>query len=441
VKILFILPEYYPHSGGGISTYYLHYIRALKPYCEKINVIVGSGYTQNDYTFNIDDIDIDYLRPELFKKYQFQFTKFNLFPEFKNNIAAAWAMNEQGGFGEDYDVIECTDFGLGFVPWVLKHNKPVITRLHGSTGQISLHETKKQNNLSDDFTKQTELLLLPVCDGLITHSTANQIFWNKLLAAEMVTKIAPVFSGSVSTPLQLTQRDLFGLVTARIQQWKGPVQLCDALSIIGHENSPQINWTGRDMPFTEKESTGQYLAATFPQIWNKSVVPQPALKNDQIRFMQQKARFGIVPSTWDMFNFSCIEFLAAGTPLICSEGAGASELIEHGKNGFKYADNNPLALAECIKLVNNLDENEYADMCAAAIETVNSKLAAGKLMPLNLSLYKTVIDKFKADEGNIYTNSIFEPSGEVHRIDEILDKQPIKLLLTYLFKRIRSKVS
>jgi len=143
-------------------------------------VIRSSIKDNNDHI--IDNIEVEYLRVDLYHKYLNKFSKFDLLPEFKKNIAAAWAMFDQANAGEGFDIIECTDYGLGFMPWVINHKKPVITRLHGSTGQIHLHETKIPDSLLIDLIRQTELLLLPVCDRLITHSNANQKFWRRWIS-------------------------------------------------------------------------------------------------------------------------------------------------------------------------------------------------------------------------------------------------------------------
>ena len=58
---MFILPEYYPHSGAGISTYYQHYIKAIKPYCNRIKVLVGSGYLQGGNSLSVDGVEIEFL--------------------------------------------------------------------------------------------------------------------------------------------------------------------------------------------------------------------------------------------------------------------------------------------------------------------------------------------------------------------------------------------
>lgn len=440
MKVLFILPEYYPHSGGGIATYYLNYIKALQPHCDKIKVIAGSGYTNGNDSFTHEGAEVEYLKPGVYQKYLHKFTRFNLSPEFKQNMTAAWAMHEQANAGDGFDIIECTDFGLGFIPWVIQHQKPVITRLHGSSGQISWHETNQSDNLLTDFTKQTELLLLPDCDVLISHSTANQTFWNQQFATKPVIKIAPVFYSVIQKPAPFTERENYGLVTARIQQWKGPIPLCEALSKMNAAETPQIKWVGRDMLFADKQSTGKYLQERFPQVWNKTIVPQQPVANTQIRELQQQARFGIVPSTWDMFNFTVLEFMAAGTPVICSDGAGAAYLITHGKNGFKYPAMDTGALANCIDQLNKMDSHTYMQMAMAGIETVNEQLSAENIIPQNLQLYKSAVENFKAPSPNQYLETIYMPDDKAHKIDDILKTQPLKLLSSYTLKRLKAKL-
>jgi len=439
MRILFILPEYYPHSGGGISTYYLHYLKALRPFCEKIKVIVGSGYTCSDQTYHVDGIEIEYLTPQFFSDASRQFDKFSLWPDLKNNLAAAWAMYEQAKHGEGFDLVECTDFALGYIPWVMLHNRPVITRLHGSAGQIHLHETNKNDELSTDFYMQTELLTLPCSDRLITYSGANQKFWAGTIGHPVV-KIDPVFETDNAVPLPRRARDPYGLVTARVQEWKGPVQLCEALSKMAECDLPPIHWFGRDMLYKNRQSTTEFLRETYPAVWDHKILPFTPLPNAAITELQRKALFGIVPSTWDMFNFTCLEFMAFGTPLICSDGAGASDLIEHGLNGLKYSANDARGFAACLREITRLGNEDYDRLARSGVATVKEKLSGEKLIPLNLQQYHAVLDNFKPRGVNDFIKHIYMPSGKAAGITETLDKLPLKTIMNYTLTRALSKL-
>ena len=438
MNILFVLPEYYPHSGGGISTYYLHYISALKPHCNRVKVIIGSGYLQKHDKFNHNGIEVEYLDPELYDQYRLQFTAYDLLPEFKNNIAASWAIWQQANGGDGFDVIECTDFGLGFIPWVIQKQKPVITRMHGSTGQIALHENNSDTRISINAFMQAELDLLPLCDRMITHSAANRDFWKSIIPKATISYLQPVFKRDHQHPVAFADREDHGLVTARIQKWKGPAELCEALKISNHAGD--IKWFGRDTSYSKTHTTAQHLFANYPGIWSKQIITSSPVPNTEVQAMQQHAKFGLIPSVWDMFNFTCIEFLAAGTPVICSDGAGASELIKHGVNGYVYAAANPAELAGCIEAVNSLTTQQYTAMAMAGQQTINDLLSSEVLMPLYMEEYNAVMARFKPGASNIFLNSIYSPSNQHHSIADVLDKQPLNKLVNYVKNRVLSKI-
>ncbi|WP_307292285.1 glycosyltransferase family 4 protein [Pedobacter agri] len=436
MNILFILPEYLPHSGGGISTYYQHYITALKPHVTKIKVIVGSGYVQSDDTFELDGVKVEYLKPILHQKYLKCFSQYDLAPDFKANLASAWAMWEQIQNGDGYDLIECTDFGLGFVPGIIQHQKPIVVRLHGSSGQIALYENSLRNFGVSLYTS-TELNLLARCDSLITHSKANQQFWKEIFPNKKIEHFYPIYE-NLHPPVPFNQRNNVGLVTSRIQKWKGPITVCEALSEM--TNPPKIKWIGRDMDFSAQQSTAEYLREHFPTIWKKQVVMEKPMPNAAVVSQQQQAKFGLIPSSWDMFNFTCLEFLSLGTPVVCSDGAGASELIKDGENGFKFKANDKHSLIIALDKANNLDQYTFSRITAAGLEIVQTQLSAATLLPLYLAHYQRLIASFKPTTRNILLEELYQPKDGMHKLDENLDKLPLKRLLYYIVKRISSKI-
>ncbi|TCC92252.1 glycosyltransferase family 1 protein [Pedobacter frigiditerrae] len=437
LKVLFILPEYYPHSGGGISTYYINYINSLLPFCEKIKVIIGSGYFQGDVSTTYNGIEIEHLKPQLFEKYFQKFKHYDIFLEHRKGLAASWAMQEQSEYGKDYDIIECTDFGLGYIAWLINQKKPVITRLHGSEGQIEINEPSLNRNLIGNINKLTEYSLLLVSTKLVTYSTANKLFWQQIFPNKPIDLIHPTFNAAIG--LSLKYKNSFATVLGRIQQWKGPDILCEALTGLDFKIEP-INWFGRDTMYSSTVSTTQKLSNKYPLVWNTYILHKLPVNNEHIPLIQQQTKFGIIPSTWDMFNFTCIEFLSVGTPVICSEGAGASELVIDGVNGFKYPDNDPIKLRECLYRASILTNDQYAEMSKKAIETIHNKLAPNIIIPKNLEIYQDSISSFSVQKTNAYLEKIFSPSDHGYSYNEILDQQPLKTLLNYLSKRIIQKL-
>lgn len=437
MKILFILPEYYPHSGGGISTYYLHYIKALKNEVDEICVLVGSGYTQSEDIFNIDGIKIEYLKPTIYKNYLNKFSKFDLVPEYRNNIAAAWAMWKQSNEGAGFDIIECTDFGLGFVPWLVNHKLPVVTRLHGSTGQIDLYETHFKTGLSGDLHRQAELILLNYADKLISHSLANKIYWENILRKN-VELVFTIFSNE-QVFVSLNEKENYGIVCGRIQDWKGPDILSKAIELLQVEK-PIIKWFGRNTSFDGKIDKITHLQKSYPKIWGKQILPQEPLPHHKIIKIQKQAKFAVIPSTWDMFNFTGLEYLSSGTVLICSENAGVSELIENGVNGFKYSNNDPLELANCIEAVLKLNEREYKQIVENAKTTLLKNLDSKKILEANAQIYKHLLNINTYINDNVYLNELFKPIGNKYNLGDLLKNISLKKLIHYTLDRTIKKI-
>lgn len=438
LRVLFILPEYYPHSGGGISTYYLQYIKALKNVLSEIKVIVGSGYTQSDDIFKIDGITIEYLKPNIYQTYVTKFSKFDLIPEYRNNLAAAWAIWEQCNEGMDFDIIECTDFGLGFVPWLVNHKKPIVTRLHGSSGQIDLFETEYKIGLTADLYRQTELLLLEKSDALISHSLANKRYWENIFLQRKVELIYPVFINHEQI-IPFKEKANYAIVCARIQNWKGPDILCKALEQLS-DNSIPIKWFGKDTLFNDKITKSNQLSKDYPSVWNKMIIPQKPLPNKEIINIQKQAKFAIVPSTWDMFNFTGLEYLNSGTVLICSDGAGVSELIENGVNGYKYNKDDYLELANCILAASNLKEDTYQKIVENGKKTLIEELNPEQIIMSNISVYKKQVNAFIPQGKSLFIDEIFTPSTKQYPLDFSLDRIRLKSLIKYISLRLFKKL-
>ncbi|MCY1537708.1 hypothetical protein D9M68_732160 [compost metagenome] len=156
--------------------------------------------------------------------------------------------------------------------------------------------------------------------------------------------------------------------------------------------------------------------------------------------VQRKTKFGIIPSTWDMFNFTCVEFLSNSTPVICSAYAGASDLIIDGVNGFKYKNNNAIELSRCLEKAANLDESTYMEMSKQALQTVQQKLSPDIILPLNISVYEDLMNKELPTVMNDYLETIFKPSNNSDSVTTVLDQQPLKSLINYIFKRVKNKI-
>ena len=334
-KLLFIIPEFPPAYGGGIGTFYGHLLPALARSGAEVMAIVGSSLHTCSDLHQSDGLKIVPLDQQLVKNLRDSFSSLSLSPDLTSHLAVAWAAWRQANEGEGFDVVECTDWGLFFVPWLLStSNPPLVIRLHASDGQIAQHDPDSCPPLFGSLCQLIESALLPRAASLITYSHLNKNAWEKSLNC-------PVHYCPPPLPVEPSQASWkpcteHGLVIGRVQEWKGPRTLCEALGGLG-DNAPCIDWYGRVI-ISQRSGVPLdiQLMRDYPGIWGHRIIHYAPVAPSLIIEKQREASFFLVPSDWDVFNYTAAEAMASGCPVICSEGAGASELIQHGQNGFLF---------------------------------------------------------------------------------------------------------
>ncbi|MDP3386737.1 MAG: glycosyltransferase family 4 protein [Eubacteriales bacterium] len=106
------------------------------------------------------------------------------------------------------------------------------------------------------------------------------------------------------------------------------------------------------------------------------------ISHEEVLNYCKKADFSVFPSLADGFGFAVIESMAAGIPVICSENAGACDLIEDGVNGFIVEAGNAMQISEKIKWfyknpeeTNQMKKNAIHSIKQLTIENYNNDLA------------------------------------------------------------------
>jgi hypothetical protein len=149
-----------------------------------------------------------------------------------------------------------------------------------------------------------------------------------------------------------------------------------------------------------------------------------------------------VPSTWDVFNFTAVEAMASGRPVICSTGAGASELIEDGVNGFIFANESPEALASVIERILGCSPQRLIEIGRAGQSTVAGALAPDKIAAVRIEQYKKSIAEFspRPAESDDWLDLACRPAKADGEADmSFLDHLPLKDIVRYSAQRALRK--
>ena len=89
---------------------------------------------------------------------------------------------------------------------------------------------------------------------------------------------------------------------------------------------------------------------------------------DALKNYVRNSRCVVLPSEWyENGPYSAMEAMAMGKPLIVSGNGGLPELVENGENGYLYGQR-PEELAECIRSLLSLPEEDYRTMSRKSLE-------------------------------------------------------------------------
>jgi hypothetical protein len=211
-------------------------------------------------------------------------------------------------------------------------------------------------------------------------------------------------------------------------------------------HAPIVDWVGRSVVDTSGRGTySQRLKELFPSVWGQYIIPHPAVSPSEIAIRQANALFVVVPSDWDVLNLTCVEAMARGAIVICSEGAGASDLIIHGQNGFTFSAGDHVKLAELIKYVQTLSEVDRSEIAANAQSTVRHTLHPDIIGPLvlhELHQAKSLVNRIPdpPDILALYLMPSLLSSGPKVNMFRGLDRIALAKLFYYLFFRLWSKL-
>jgi glycosyltransferase involved in cell wall biosynthesis len=434
VKLLFVLPEYPPDYGGGIATFYGALLPALVELGHEVTVVVGSAFVRGGGPDERDGVRVRFLAEALAAAELRRFDRFAAVPELQHHLAAAWAIWREMAQG-DFDLVEATDWGFLFVPWVAEPGPRVVVRLHGSCGQIAQRDPAPGEELQGDLERLIEASVIRHADAVATYSRANALEWEGVLGRPVCLQLPPV-QGVIPEPTA-SWGDR-GFVAGRLQYWKGPHVVCKALRRLGPDG-PTIEWAGRPVIHNGTgRSYDRYLAEEFPDVWGSRLVALGRIPQAEVAQRQRAAAFVIVPSTWDMFNLTAPEAMAQGAILLCSEGAGAVDLIESGVNGFSFPAGNDAALAELIQRVRGLDPAARRAIRSAALATAREKLAPAFIASMAAALYQQVTARPRAQPLDAWSRQVASPGERTDRLG-FLDRLPLKALVRYSVSRSISK--
>lgn len=441
MKLLYVITEYPPHFGGGLGTFYGQFLPTIVELGHSVTVLVANPYGDEFEDFSDQGVTVTSLPNAALKAQLPNFEHYAGMPYIQRSLATAWAAWQfvQGSQTFDFDIVETTDWGLLFAPWVIADEAPPsVIQLHASMGQINAFDPILGQQMQGTMARFIEAGCFAIADAIQANSLSNARYWTELIGRP-VDYLPP--------PLNLTEENLetqepchAGVIVGRIQYWKGPEVLCKALELRAKnlaQKTPKMLWIGRDVAFQQSNRTmSDYLEKHYPSLWHKQVQCLGPLPVPETRQYQRGADFIVVPSIWDVFSYSCVEGMAYGKVVLCSEGAGAVDLIEQGVNGIRFKGNDPQALADALDQCLGLSPTQKTQMGQAAKETVLPLLNPTTVAQQRLEAYAQIIHRGRSQiKANAWLKDAIAPRAPLGNALSFLDDLPFKDLVKHCLRR------
>ena len=355
MKIALLSFEYPPETGfGGIGTYTWYQARALVKLGHQVHVLAGSlqpcalSTTVHDgvhvHRFRADDLVTR--AAEIFAWRRCFWTR--------QRIQNAWCMYRGLKFlmkRHAFDVIEMPECGAEGALITLLLETPTVVRFHSPARLImQFYDVPK--------------LDIAVCswieDIAIRHAT-SLTSCSSFLADEVrhnmgVSRHITVMGNGIDLPLfdqepiaDLTERygiprgQITILFAGRMERRKG-IHLCaEIVEMILSQYDVTFLFAGEDI-FGYVDNTlkptleGKQLAGSFRYLGKLGLT--------ELRDCARAVDIYLLPSLWENCPYSCLEAMASGRAIVCSDQGGMPELIDHGFTGLLATSQDPASYAQ-----------------------------------------------------------------------------------------------
>lgn len=149
--------------------------------------------------------------------------------------------------------------------------------------------------------------------------------------------------------------------------YKGFSLLCDALQYLSPDDFQLLVFGKSDKNVLDKLGF-EYMALGR------------LTDNVALRIAYSAADVFVAPSRMDAFGKTLVESMSCGTPVVCFDATGPSDIVSHKESGYKASPFDPEDLARGIKWVLSRTAHEYSEMSEAArtraVERFDSSVVA-----------------------------------------------------------------
>lgn len=278
--------------------------------------------------------------------------------------------------GLSYQVVSCHYYLSGIIGIAIKKkfNIPLVITFH-TLGLMKNLVARSDDERESKDRIETELLLVKVSDQIIATGETDAQYIQYLYDGnpEKIAVITPGVNLHLFKPTdKIEAKKSIGAVideklilfVGRVEPLKGIDVLLYALKILltAHPEMKLCVWiVGGDISHNSNEWSEELkkLSEIREELGiNTSVKFVGRKKQEELPEYYNAADIMVMPSHYESFGITAVEAMACGVPVITTDVTGVSKLIDKKHSNLITSANNPIGLAERMKLL-LCNEKEY----------------------------------------------------------------------------------
>ena len=355
MKIALLSFEYPPETGfGGIGTYTWYQARALVKLGHQVHVLAGSLRPCAFSTTVHDGVHVHRFRADDLVTRAAEFFAWCRCFWTRQRIQNAWCMYrglKQLMKHHTFDVIEMPECGAEGSLITLLLRTPTVVRFHSPSRLIMpFYDVPKLDIAVCSWIEDIAIrhaTSLTSCSAFLANEVRHQMGVSRHIAVMGNGIDLPLFDQEPVADLTSLYGVPRGQVTilfaGRMELRKG-IHLCaEIVETILSQHDVTFLFAGEDI-FGYAENTlkpaleGKNLAGSFRYLGKLGL--------KELRACARAVDIYLLPSLWENCPYSCLEAMASGRAIVCSDQGGMPELIEHGITGLLATSEDPASYSE-----------------------------------------------------------------------------------------------
>lgn len=407
MKIMMLSWEYPPKSVGGLAQHVYDLTTSLAKNGQKIDLITVGDHQLPSFE-KVNGVKVHRVTPYDVSPSHFipWIIQLNI-----SMLEKAVSLFNQEGY---YDIIHVHDWLVAYAGRALKHiNKiPMIATIHATEcgRNHGLHNDDQRFIGDVEWWLAFEAWHVICCSSYMKNELENifkipedkiRTIYNGVTLENYQTGASPEDVKSFRNQFAAPEEKMVFFV-GRLVQEKGVQVLLDAVPKIS-THYPKIKFvvSGKGPMMEELKNKAAVMGI------EDRVVFTGYIDDETRNLLYASSDVAVFPSLYEPFGIVALEGMATKTPVVVSNIGGLSEIIDHGKDGFKTPPGNADFLAnDILKIL--MDENIAQKLSRNAYEKVRDHYSWEGIARKTFEVYEEVFDSYMKDAWSREAMEIYE---------------------------------